>query len=175
MDKDTCPDDVRFRGQDKYPVKVLVWIAISEPGMSKPFIRLHKSAAINSKLYIKECLEERLLPFIHEHHSDFNYLFWPDLANAHYSGASIAWMNDYVEYEAKEDNPPSVPQARSIENFWSCLSQKIYDDGWEAKTQQQLIERIELKLKSFDLKFLQNLMSGIKTELRSIADKGLVF
>lgn len=173
MDKDTCPDNVRFKGQDKYPVKVLVWIAISERGMAKSFVRLHKSAAINRKLYIDECLEKRLLPFIHKHHSDLNYLFWPDLASAHYSRDSTAWMNEYVNYVAKEDNPPNVPQARPIENFWACLSQKVYDNGWEAKTQQQLIDRILLKLKDFDLNFLQTLMSGIKTKLRSIADKGV--
>lgn len=173
IDKDKCPDNVRFKGQEKYPVKVLVWIAISERGMSKPYIRLHKSAAINTDLYIKECLEDRLLKFIHKEHSDFNYLFWPDLASAHYSKDSVKWMDEYIEYVAKEDNPPNVPQARPIENFWGCLSQKVYEGGWEAKTQQQLVKRITLKLKDFDINFLQNLMSGIKIKLRSIADKGV--
>ena len=88
MDKDTCPDDVCFKGQDKDPTKVLVWIAISERGMAQPYIRLYNSAAINDK--IDECLEKRQLPFIHKHHSDFNYLFWPDLASAHYSKNSTA-------------------------------------------------------------------------------------
>ena len=69
MDKDTCPDDVRFKGQDKYPTKVLVWIAISERGMAQP--SLHKSAAINDKIYIDECLEKRRLTFNHKHHIDF--------------------------------------------------------------------------------------------------------
>ena len=73
----------------------------------------------------------------------------------------------------KEDNPPNVSQARPIENFWGCLSQKVYEGGWEAKTQQQLVKRITLKLKDFDINFLQNLMSGIKIKLRSIADKGV--
>ncbi len=82
-------------------------------------------------------------------------------------------MDEYIEYVAKEDNPPNVPQARPIENFWGCLSQKVYEGGWEAKTQQQLVKRITLKLKDFDINFLQNLMSGIKIKLRSIADKGI--
>ena len=173
MNKDTCPDNVRFKGQDKYPVKVLVWIAISERGMTKPFVRLHKSAAINRKLYIDECLEKRLLPFIHKHHRDFNYIFWPDLASTHYSKDSTAWMNEYVNYVVKEDNPLNVPQARPIENFWGCLSQKVYEDGWEAETEKQLINRIKLKLKDFDLNFLQILMRGIKRKLRAIADTGV--
>ena len=85
IDKDKSPDNARLIGQDKYPVKVLVLIAISERSMFKPFIRLHKSVAIDLKLYIKECLEERLLQLIHKHYSDYNYLIWPDLAEAHYS------------------------------------------------------------------------------------------
>ena len=82
-------------------------------------------------------------------------------------------MNDYIEYVAKEDNPPNVPQARPIENFWACLCQKVYEDGWQAQTQQELIERIERKLKDFDLNFLQTLMRGLKTKLRSIASNGV--
>ena len=35
--KDKCPDNVRFKGEAKFPEKILVWIAISERGISKPF------------------------------------------------------------------------------------------------------------------------------------------
>ncbi len=73
--KDTVPDSVRFTGKEKFPLKVLVWVAISERGISKPLIRPSKSAAINSAIYIKECLEKRLLPFINEYHPDHNYVF----------------------------------------------------------------------------------------------------
>ena len=43
------------------------------------------------------------------------------------------------------------------------LAQKVYEGGWEAKTQQELISRIQLKLKKFDSIFLQSLMEGVKT------------
>ncbi len=171
--KETCPESVRFAGQEKYPKKLLMWIAISERGMSKPLFRKSGSVAINSSIYINECLQARLLPFINKYHGDFNYLFWPDLAGAHYSKQSIAWMNQNVYYVEKLTNPPNVPQARPIENFWGHLSQLVYEGGWEAKTEQQLIRRIESKLKEIDLKFLQTLMGGVKTKLRSIADEGV--
>jgi hypothetical protein len=32
-------------------------------------------------------------------------------------------------------NPLNVPQTRPIENLWGILAQKIYEGGWEAKTQ----------------------------------------
>jgi hypothetical protein len=72
------PDEVRFIGKEKFPTKILVWIAISARGMSKPLIRASKSEAINSAISINECLKKRLLPFIREHHQDLNYIFWTD-------------------------------------------------------------------------------------------------
>ena len=84
-------------------------------------------------------------------------------------------MDEYVNYVDKESNPPNVPQARPIENFWGHLAQKIYEGGWQASTEQVLIGRIKLKLKEFDLNFLQSLIKGVKAKLRSIADDGVFF
>lgn len=52
-------------------------------------------------------------------------------------------MKENVNFVDKGINPPNVPQARPIENFWGWLVQKVYEGGWEAKTEQQLIRRIE--------------------------------
>ena len=35
-DKAKCSDDVRFIGKEKNPQKILMWIAVSNRGMSKP-------------------------------------------------------------------------------------------------------------------------------------------
>lgn len=172
-DKSNCPDEVRFAGKEKFPTKILVWIAISDRGMSKPLIRPSNAEAIKSDIYISECLEKRLLPFIHEYHQDFKYMFWPDLARAHYSAATVGWMDENVNYVAKRLNPPNVPQARPIENFWGCLTQKVYDRGWEATSEQQLVRRIESKLKEFDSKSVEKLMRGCKAKLKSIAEAGV--
>lgn len=172
-DKSTCPDNVRFAGKEKFPQKVMVWIAISDRGISEPLIRPSKSEAINSDIYIEECLKKKLLPFIHEFHQDLNYIFWPDLASAHYSKATVDWMEKNINYVAKKINPPNVPQARPIENFWSDLCQKVYEDNWAAKTEKQLIRRISNKLKDFDLKSVETHMSGVKAKVKSIGDTGV--
>ena len=59
----------------------------------------------------------------------------------------------------KSMNPQNVPQARPIENFWGCLTQKAYENGWSSNSEAQLIRRIELKLKGFDTKFVESLMA----------------
>ena len=51
-DKSKCSDDVRFIGKNKYPQKILMWLAISNRGMSIPYFRPSKSVAINTEIYI---------------------------------------------------------------------------------------------------------------------------
>ncbi|RNA18016.1 transposase -like protein, partial [Brachionus plicatilis] len=74
---------------------------------------------INSSIYIHECSNKRLLPFIHEYHQDLDYVFWSDLASAHYSILSTIWMNENVNYMTEDINPPNFPQARPIENIFA--------------------------------------------------------
>jgi hypothetical protein len=133
-------------------------------------IRPSKAVAINQETYLEECLVQRLLPFIEKHHDDGNYIFWPDLASSHYAKQVVSWMEENVNFVSKDLNPPNVPQARPIEKFWGCLAQKVYEDGWEAKTERSLKLRINQKIKEFDTTFLQSLMGEVKKNLRKIAD-----
>ena len=126
-DKEKCPDNVRFKGIDKYPKKVMVWIAMSAYGISKPHFRESKAEAVNGYVYLEECLKKRLLPFIEKYHQDSPYIFWPDLASSHYAGVCTEWMTGKINFVEKGINPPNIPQARPIENFWGDLSQKVYE------------------------------------------------
>jgi hypothetical protein len=141
--------------------------------MSEPLIRRTDSVSINQEVYLNECLKERLIPFINEHHRDGKYIFWPDLASSHYAKSVVSWMDQNINYVAKDINPPNVPQARPIETFWAQLSQMVYEDGWQAKTERQLRPRIRQKISQIQIEYLQRLMGGVKTKLRKIADEGV--
>ena len=52
---------------------------------------------------------------IQKHHSDLKYIFWPDLASAHYAIDTVTWLTENVHYVPKRLNPPNVPQSRPIE------------------------------------------------------------
>ena len=84
------------------------------------------SIEVNSDIYINECLEKRLVPFIHEHHPYSNYIFWPDSDGCHHSKQAVSWVDENFNFVPKEINPPNVPQALPIENFGGCLTQKVY-------------------------------------------------
>ena len=43
----SCPSNVKYKGKNKFPKKILVWIAISEHGLSEPSIRFSTSCSIN--------------------------------------------------------------------------------------------------------------------------------
>ena len=50
------------------------------------------SGTINSEIYVKECLQKRLLLFISKHRG--SAFFWPDLASCHYSKMALNWYKD---------------------------------------------------------------------------------
>ena len=49
------------------------------------------------------------------------------------------------------------------------MAQKVSEEGWEVKTEQQLIRRIESKMKEFDANFVESLL---EQKGRSIGDNG---
>ena len=151
-----------------------MWKAISNRGMSVPYFRPYKSLAVNTEIYINECLQPRLLPFIHKHHSDFNFQFVYDLTGFHLSIETMAKMKENLPFFDNTAIHLNVPQAGLIENLWGILAQKICEGGWNAKTQQELISRIQSQLKNFDSIFLQSLMGGVRPKLRDMADRGVL-
>ena len=50
--KSKCPDSVRFKRQDKCPNVVMVWVAISPRGLSKPLYFFVRASSVDSPIYI---------------------------------------------------------------------------------------------------------------------------
>ena len=137
--KSSTPEDVRFKKKSKYEPKVLVWVAFSEDGIAEPFIQ-ESSIAIDAERYINKCLKPKLFKFIRSWYNHDEYVFWPDLASAHYANTTIETLKaNKIVFVSRGDNPPNVPQARPIEKFWAHVCSKVYQHGWQAKTKRQLI------------------------------------
>lgn len=164
----------RFKYLEKYPGQVLVWIAISARGKSRPFLftRTNKFA-VNKEVYSKKCIP-KVKKFIDMKYRDGKYLFWPDLASAHYAKASLQKLDSLgIKYVPKESNPPNVPQLRKVETFWAHLKNKVYANNWTPKTGTQLINKIRKELKTFTPQYFQRLFAHSKTKIRSAADHGV--
>ena len=108
--------------KSKFAKKFLVWQAICSCGdRSSNFVT---SGTINSEIYVKECLQKRLLPFISKHRG--SAFFWPDLASCHYSKMALDWYKDNnINFVPKEANPPNCPELRPIERYWALFKRKL--------------------------------------------------
>ena len=107
---------------DKFPKNFMVWQAICCCGLrSAPFVT---NKMMNSYIYIKECLEKRILPLVRKHIGPV--LFWPDLASCHYSKKTLSWLqtND-VPVVPKIAKPPNCPELRPVETFWALVKKNL--------------------------------------------------
>ena len=73
-DKRTTAPQVKFKRIQKFEPKILVWIAISEKGISKPFFSKQKQA-VSQTTYLNRCIIARLISFIKSHHDKEKVLF----------------------------------------------------------------------------------------------------
>lgn len=78
--------------------------------------------------------------FIESHYKYDKILFWSDLASSNYAKTNINWLvTENINFKHKIANPPNVPKARPIEDFWTPLSKDVYKEGWEAQSYKQMI------------------------------------
>ena len=171
-DSSVAPPEVKFKFNQKFEPKIMVWIAVSESGISKPYFA-QQHQATTEKIYLNKCIKARLIPFIETYHSKEKVLFWPDLARSNYARQVIDYlMKNGISVVSQQNNPQNCPQARPIESLWSILDQLVYAHGWEAKSIEHLKRRIVKKLHEVDIKVVQAMFSDIRKQLRRIADKG---
>jgi len=159
--------------REKYPRRYLVWQAIGEDGhRSKPFISFGQT--INAEIYLKHCIQERLIPFINQYHKKDEVLFWPDLATCHYHRDVQQFLQESgIEVVKKDKNPPNLPQARPIERYWALVKRQ-YKRRQKAPKSLTSFKRM---YKNDSSKVLQStvrsLMAGIRQKLRCVAHRGL--
>ncbi|CAF1093130.1 unnamed protein product [Didymodactylos carnosus] len=86
----------------------------------------------------------KIVDIFNKLHPDDKYIFWPDLASSHYAKQTTEWLNERkVAFVPKCANPPNVLKALPIEDFWSILADKVYNGGWTATNENQLVNRIK--------------------------------
>ncbi|XP_055535517.1 uncharacterized protein LOC129724554 [Wyeomyia smithii] len=129
--------EVKFIPHTKFLKKMLLWLTISEKGMSK-FALLSLRTSVSGEIYSTKCLPE-VASFIKKHQKTEDAVFWPDLASAHYSKRSLEGVEQLnTDVVPKLANPPNVPKLRPIEDFWPSLKRKIYSNNIVAKTNERI-------------------------------------
>ena len=73
----------------KFFNKSLIWQAMDENGnVSEPFV---SEGTISAEVYLKECIQAQLIPFIGKYYDRSEVLFWSDMASAHYADKVISF------------------------------------------------------------------------------------
>ena len=164
------PSIVKYRPIGKFPRKLLVRIATSPKGVSKPTI-CPSSTNVSAHVYITKCLNSELKPFIEANYTRGGYVFWPDLASAHYARATCQFLEEAgIPYLSHEENPPNVPQLRPIEDIWGILKQEVYRGDWTATSDQQLRARILSSIRKIDPEVPRAMMKKVGQRVR-LADR----
>lgn len=163
------PDKYKFVQVCKYGKKLLIWQSICSCGMkSKAFVT---TGTMKSDVYINECLQKRLLPFIKHHESPVK--FWPDLASCHYSNASISWFRrNEIDFIPREMNPPNVPEFRPIEKFWAISKRKLKATRWTIKNEKNMLQVWNQAVAKIESTTVRTMMGQIKAKVRQFIRSG---
>lgn len=163
------PSRYKFVFADKFARKLMIWQGICSCGLkTKVFITSH---TMTSKVYIKECLKKRILPFIRQHKT--NVMFWPDLASCHYSKEVLEWYAaNNVNFVAKEINPPNCPEFRPIEKYWAIVKRKLRGCGKEVRNAQQMRLKWNKFAGTVSPATVQIMMASITSKVRQFVRNG---
>ena len=171
-DPKNAPPDVKYKFKKKFEPKVMLYIAVSNKGVSEPYFR-KSGLAVNQHVYKNDCLRSIFLPFIKKHHQNDDCVFWPDKASSHYAKSVVQFLNaDNIPFVPKSRNPTNLPQCRPIEDFFGQLAQMVYKENWKAKNVKQLQNRIRNCLRKIDVSGVQGSCDHIRKNLRIVYQNG---
>lgn len=158
-----APNKFKFVECEKFAPKLLVWQAICSCGMKSNIFVTNKN--MTQDLYIKECLQKRLLPMM-KNHTDSTW-FWPDLASCHCSKKAMEWYRDNeVDILPKDINPPNCPQFRPIERYWAIVKRNLNRTKGRVSNASQLRVKWNCQAAKVSRETVQNLMGGIIKKVR---------
>lgn len=171
--KENAPNSVKYKQKRKFEPKVMLYVVISEEGISKPIFKVGGNA-VNADTYVNECLAKALVPFLSAHHADGNYVFWPDKASSHYAKKATDYLKAHgIPYVEKAMNPTNLPQCRPVEDFFGYLAGIIYRGGWRAENTDQLQKRIRWAIRQVDMNVIRKMMSRVAQRLRTVSRQGV--
>ena len=78
-----------------------------------------------------------------------------------------------MSFVEKIDNPPAVPELRPVKNFWSILKGLVYEKNWEAKTGDDMKNRIKYCLKKVDMDLVNRMVSSVPSNKDHVRHHGI--
>ena len=138
-------------------------------------IYVHKSKqAINQETYLKEFIDERLLPFIGKYHSNGNYLFSPNLDKAHYSNIVQEHLTEKISHLILVLTTYQIfLKLLHLRLYGLYLSERYMKIIREQKILIIWLKGIKQKEKELDREMLQGMIQGVRKKLQAMWRDGL--
>ena len=73
-----------------------------------------------------------------------------------------------INFVKREDNPANVSECRPIEDFWSVLKGKVYENNWQGENFKKLQNRIKYCLSKMDKSLVQRLSESTRRRLEYV-------
>jgi transposase len=148
---------------------VMVWAGIIGSEVVGPF-RVREGVKLNSESYCT-FLKENLLPWLKSKNKRFRstIMLQQDNAPSHASRYSKAWLEQQGFSDKKlMDWPPQSPDLSPIENYWSILKQKVYENGRQFSSKDQLWKAILDAKEEIEPEQVANLVSSMDRRLLEV-------
>jgi len=124
---------------------------------------------------LSDCLKTCLEAVIKANYENGSYASWPVLTSSDYAKNVTAYLEEEnINFGQKFDNPANVPEARSIEDFWSYPKKKVYKKNWGAQNLDQLATRIKYFLHKNGNTVVQSLANSTIRRIDSIRRNGVI-
>lgn len=137
---------------------VMVWACFDHFGQSEiVFI----DGSIDSARY-QDALSEHLLPFLASRNNESS-LFQQDNARPHVSRSTLSWLNEHGVKTLPW--PAYSPDLNPIENLWGILVQRVYANGRQFQTINELKQSIILEWRGLEPGILQSLSLSMTSRM----------
>ncbi|ETV86302.1 hypothetical protein H257_02715 [Aphanomyces astaci] len=170
---DLRKDEQTFLSRQNGGGGVMIWAGFSSQGRTEVAVLQGRQ---DSYAYC-DTVANYLLPFVHAHHPD-GFVFQQDNASIHASQETTAFL--------AEQNIPLLswpalsPDLNPIENVWGCLARKVYANGRQFGSVQELQSEILRQWDAIDEELFHKLIASMKSRLiagdsrsHAAADAGL--
>jgi len=150
---------------------VMFWAAIIKDEIIGPF-RLQKGVKINSITYC-EFLKTNFLPWLRNRNDKNELIFMHDNAPAHSSRYTKGFIceNEQINLNVMEW-PPNSPDLNPIENLWSAIKRKVYENGKQYNSIDSLWKKIKEAFRSVDKNQILKLTNSVDERILKIIETG---
>ena len=162
------PEHVRFVTQTKHPTQIMMFGLVASDGKKMPPVFLPSGMRMNAKEYISHVLEPHVLPWISANYEDPREpVFVQDGAPCHTAKITQKWLDEHLNYWAKDMWPPSSPDLNPLDfSIWAKVQSDACKDTHPNTT--ALIKSVTKALSNMSEDYIRNTCARFRPRVEAV-------